>query len=93
LNDLGKTANYIEWYEKEFSDDVGEPIQKLCWALSLRRRGNEAGAQNMLAETMLSNLYIIPAVLGQTIDEYDMWQASSDTKLATPGDRGLAQTH
>ena len=78
LNDLGKTADYIEWYEKEFSDDVGEPIQKLCWALSLRRMGNEAGAKKMLAETMLSNLYIIPAVLGQTIDEYDMWHASSD---------------
>ena len=78
LNDLGKTADYIEWYEQEFSDDVGEPIQKLCWALSLRRMGNEAGAKKMLAETMLSNLYIIPAVLGQTIDEYDMWHASSD---------------
>ena len=84
LNDLGKTADYIEWYEKEFSDDAGEPIQKLCWALSLKRMDNEAGAKKMLAETMLSNLYIIPKLLGQAIDEYDMWHASSD------GDIGYA---
>ncbi|MCG6863191.1 MAG: hypothetical protein LJE70_18275 [Chromatiaceae bacterium] len=78
LNDIEETKEYIEWYEKEFSDDMGEPIQKLCWALSLRRMDNEAGARKMLAETMLSNLYLIPKLLDQQIAEYDIWQLSSD---------------
>lgn len=39
LNDIEETKDYIEWYEKEFSDDIGEPIQKLCWALSFKENG------------------------------------------------------
>jgi hypothetical protein len=78
LNDIGETRDYIEWYEKEFSDDVGEPIQKLCWALILRRMDNDVGAKKMLAETMLSNLYIIPKLLDHEIEEHDIWYSSSD---------------
>jgi len=81
LNDLRETKDYIKWYAKEFSDDIGEPIQKLCWALSLRRMGNEKEAKKMLAETMLSNLYIIPKLLGHEIDEYDIWHSSSDQNI------------
>jgi hypothetical protein len=78
LNDIKETRDYIEWYEKEFSDDMGEPIQKLCWALSLRRMDNEVGAKKMLAETMLSNLYMIPKLLNEKIQEYDIRHSSSD---------------
>ena len=78
LNDIEETKGYIKWYEKEFSDDIGEPIQKLCWALSLRRMDDEVGARKILAETMLANLYIIPKLLDQEIAEYDIWHPSSD---------------
>ena len=78
LNDIEETKDYIKWYEKEFSDDIGEPIQKLCWALSLRRMDDEVGARKILAETMLANLYIIPKLLDQEIAEYDIWHPSSD---------------
>jgi len=78
LNNIEEAKEYIEWYEKEFSDDVGEPIQKLCWALILRRNGKEGEARKMLAETMLANLYIIPKALGKQIAEYDIWHPSSD---------------
>ena len=81
LNEIEETKDYIEWYEKEFSDDVGEPIQKLCWALSLRRMNDEAGARKMLAETMFSNLYIIPKILDQNVEEYDIWHSSSDQHI------------
>lgn len=78
LNDIGETKDYIEWYEKEFADDIGEPIQKLCWALSLKRMGSDVEAKKMLAETMLSNLYIMPKLLGDEIEEHDIWYSSSD---------------
>ena len=32
----------------------------------------------MLAETMLSNLYIIPKLLDQNVEEYDIWHSSSE---------------
>ena len=81
LNSTEEAQDYIEWYEKEFPDDVGEPIQKLCWALILRRIGKEAEARKMLAEAMLANLYVIPKVLGRQIVAYDIWHPSSDALM------------
>ncbi len=77
-NNLEHAQYYLSWYENEFSDDVGEPIQLLCWALILKRLGKNAEARKKLAETMLSNLYIIPKVLGKEITTYDITHFSSD---------------
>jgi len=81
LNDLKKSEDYFEWYMKEFPDDVGEPIQKLCWALSLYRMGKNDKAKYKLAELMISNLYIIPYIWGQEVQEYDIWHSSSDEHI------------
>ncbi len=81
LNDVEESKDYIEWYENEFSDDVGEPIQRLCWALILRRMGENVKARKMLAETMLSNLYIIPKLLGREIKENDIWHSTTDALI------------
>jgi hypothetical protein len=81
LNDAEEAKEYYKWYEEEFSDDAGEPIQKLCWALSLRKFGNQTEARRMLAETMLSNLYLISQLLGREVAEYDMWHSSSDQHI------------
>ena len=81
LDDLNKSQEYFEWYNKEFSDDVGEPIQKLCWALSLYRMKKEDAAKHMLADAMLSNLYLIPSIMGQEVKEYDIWYSSSDEDI------------
>lgn len=81
LNDAKEAKDYIAWYENEFSDDVGEPIQKLCWAIMLKRIGKEKEARKMLAETMLANLYLIPKVLGQQIAPYDIWHPSTDAQI------------
>lgn len=70
LNDLEKAKEYIEWYEEEFSDDIGEPLQKLCWALLLYRLGEEKEAKYRIADTMLSNLYLIPYLLGEKMGPY-----------------------
>jgi len=79
LNDLKKSEKYFEWYKDEFDDDVGEPIQKLCWALSLYRMNQVDDAKYILADLMLLNLYIIPRLLEQDITEYGIWHYSSDT--------------
>ena len=78
LNDLKKYEEYFEWYKIDFDDDFGEPIQKLCWAVSLYRMKHQGEAKYMLADLILSNLYMIPQILGQNIKEYDIWHSSSD---------------
>jgi len=70
LDDIKKSQSYFDWYESEFSDDIGEPVQKLCWALSLHKMGQDEKAKHKLADLMLSNLYFIPKLLGRDIKEY-----------------------
>jgi len=77
LGDFDNADEYFEWYKREFSDDIGDPIQQLCWALSLNRMGKDKEAKYRLAELMLSNLYIIPHLLGYEIEEYDIWHGSN----------------
>lgn len=77
LNDLKKSREYFEWYKAEFPDYVGDPIQKLCWALSLHRMKEDASARYALADLMLSNLYMIPHLIGLSIQKYDMWHSSN----------------
>lgn len=81
LGDLKKAEEYFHWYESEFPDDVGEPLQLLCWALDLFRMGKEAQAKHKLAQAMLSNLYLVPSILGRHIDKHDMWHSSSDQDI------------
>jgi hypothetical protein len=78
LNDFKKSEEYFKWYEKEFEDDSGEPVQKLCWAVSLYRMGKLDQAEYRLADLMLSNLYVIPKILGRDIKEYDIWHSSNE---------------
>ena len=64
LGDLKGASAYIRWYEKTFEDDIGEPVHKLCCALLLRRLRKDKKAKYVLADLMLSNLYLLPKVLG-----------------------------
>ena len=77
LNDLKKSEDYFEWYRKEFPDDIGEPIQKLCWAISLHRMNKDEEAKSMLGELMLSNLYLIPHLFDEDAQDYDIWHSSN----------------
>jgi len=77
LDDLNQSREYFKWYKKEFSDDVGEPIQKLCWALSLHRMKDDDEAKQMLADLMLSNIYLIPNIIGLDVLKYDIWHSSN----------------
>lgn len=81
LNDLNKTRDFIVWYEAEFPDDMGEPIQKLCWSLSLYRMQELDEAKQKLAELMLSNVYLIPFILKQSVEELDILHNSDSESI------------
>ena len=78
LDDNEGALAAFEWFGKEFPDDVGEPGHSLCWALALYRAGNEVGAAKKLRQTMLSNLYLVPHLVGSPIAKLDIWHGSSD---------------
>ncbi len=77
LGDNRRSSEYLRWYEKEFPDDIGEPIQKLCWALILHQMGKMQDAEYRLADTLLSNIYLIPYILGSPVERADMWHFSN----------------
>jgi hypothetical protein len=81
LNDLDKSKEYLDWFSSEFPDDAGEPVQMFCWSLILHRMGQANEAKRKLAETMLTNLYLIPNVLGEDVQEYDMWHSSNFAEI------------
>ena len=83
-DDEGALAAF-EWFDKEFSDDGGEPGHLLCWSLALHRAGNEVGAAKKLRQAMLSNLYLVPHLLGSPITELDIWHGSSDAEPSYVG--------
>ncbi len=82
LGDHLKSQEYLDWYEKEFADDAGEPVQLFCWAIILFRMGEENKARYKLAESMLSNLYVIPFILGRETKAYDMWYSSNYDEIS-----------
>ena len=82
LDDNDGALAAFQWFEKEFPDDVGVPAHFLCWSLALYRAGNEIGAAKKLRQTMFSNLYLVPRLLGSPIAELDIWHCTSDAELS-----------
>ncbi len=70
------------WFETEFPDDIGEPMQYLCWTLALYRAGDLETAARKLRQTMFSNLYLIPRLLGQDQETLDIWHGSNLVRKA-----------
>ena len=77
LGDLPGAIRSFEWFEQTFPNDIGEPFHYLCWTLALYRSGNMAKASFKLRQTMLSNLYLIPHLLGLEQNELDIWHGSN----------------
>jgi hypothetical protein len=80
LGDNEGALKAFAWFEQEFDDDIGMPDHSLCWSLALYRAGNEIGAAKKLRQAMLSNLYLVPYLLGEPISVIDMWHGSSDAE-------------
>lgn len=72
-----KALEYYSWFEAEFSEDVGEPVFDLYWVLAEYRNGNEEKARHRLHIAMLSNLYMIPFLVGEPIDVLDIQHSSN----------------
>ena len=77
LGDDSGALESFRWFDKEFPDDIGEPGHLLCWSLVLHRAGDQAAATRKLRQSMLSNLYVLPYLLGEAIAKLDIWHGSN----------------
>lgn len=77
LSDNEGALASFEWFERAFDDDAGLPEHRLCWSLALYRAGDEIGAAKQLRRAMLSNLYLLPHLLGEPIAELEIRHGSN----------------
>ncbi len=77
MDDLAGALESFAWFERTCPDDMGEPVHYLCWTLALYRSGDRERAIDKLRQTMLSNLYLIPYLLGRDQEELDIWHGSN----------------
>jgi len=63
MDDTEGSLDYFDWFEQEFPDDSGHTIHYLSWTLALYRSGDLAGAKLKFGQAMLSNLFVMPALL------------------------------
>ena len=77
MGDTEGALKSFTWFAQTFPDDSGEPLHRFCWTLARYRAGEEAPAVATLRQTMLSNLYLIPRLLGIEQEVIDMWHPSN----------------
>jgi tetratricopeptide (TPR) repeat protein len=69
MNDVEGALNHYAWFEETCPDDGGDPIHLLCWALVYYRVGRLDAGVSKLRQAMLSNLLLIPQLLGLPEDD------------------------
>jgi hypothetical protein len=77
MGDIPGAVQSYNWFEQTFPDDMGEPFHDLCWALALYQSGNTAAATRKLQQAMLSNLYLLPHLLGLEQERLNIWHGSN----------------
>lgn len=75
--DLQKSAEAFDWFYKEFPDDIGEPVFNLYGALAAYRLGEMGKARTRLLETMLSNIFLLPYLIGHKFEASNAWHPSN----------------
>ena len=75
--ELKKAQEYFAWFENKFPDDVGEPVFLLCSAFASHDSGTAEEARYRFQLAMLSNLYLVPHLVGKPIEEFDIWHSSN----------------
>jgi len=75
--DVEKALEFYSWFEQEFTDDIGEPVSELYWALAHYRAGNIEKARIRLQSAMLQNIYMLPFLFNEPMGVQDFWHSSN----------------
>ena len=74
LGNVQDTLDHYKWYQNTYPDDSGYALNFLCWAITLYRHGDFEEAEKKVINTMLSNIFLIPYILGHEIPSLDSWE-------------------
>lgn len=74
LGNVQDTLDHYKWYQETYPGDSGYAFNFLCWAITLYRYGDIEGAEKKVIRTMLSNIFLIPYILGHEIPSLDSWE-------------------
>ena len=75
--ELKRAADAFDWFYREFPDDMGEPVFFLYSALAAYRSGEMDKAHSRLLEAMLSNIFLLPFLVGKKIEVTGVWLSSN----------------
>jgi hypothetical protein len=81
LGDEEAFQKYSRWYVSAFPSDVQEPVQLLCWSIMTMRSESLRNAKFLLAKLMVSNVYMIPSIIGYEVSEHGMWHDTSYARI------------
>ena len=75
--DIESALTHYVWFKQNCTDESGEPIHNLFWAVALHRAGDVSGANTKLLQTMIQNIYLLPILLNMQFEVRDIWHSSS----------------
>jgi hypothetical protein len=74
LGNVQDTLDHYTWYQNTYPNDGGYALNFLCWAITLFRHGDMVEAEMKIIKTILSNIHLIPFILGHKIPSLDSWE-------------------
>jgi len=77
IEDFKGALIYFRWFKKNFPDDVGYPNFHLIWTRTLFEQKKFKLAKLKAIETALSNLYLIPTILGVEVEDVGLNEHSN----------------
>jgi hypothetical protein len=77
LNDFTGGLRYLNWFNKNFSDDSGYPDFLFEWTIILFKTGRLKDAEKKAFETFQSNTYLFDTFFGRKLTETAKWEGSN----------------
>lgn len=75
--DVERANEEFDWFYEEFPDDAGEPIFHLYSAITAYRHGDMSKARRRLLDSMLSNIFLLPYLVGKKFSASGIWHPSN----------------
>jgi hypothetical protein len=76
LGDFTGGLRYLNWFHKNFPDDIGFPEFLFEWTIILFKKGKLKEAQKKAFKTFTRNTYLFDQFFGKPIQKIDKWEGS-----------------
>ena len=77
IEDYAGGLKYLNWFEKNFPDDIGMPDFLFEWTILLFKNNKFKEAECKLYQTFFSNTYLLEDYFGKPVIPVDKWESSN----------------